>query len=397
MLVSIFNSPKVREEFDITFAYRYSQEYEAGLRKRLKQKIKEEPVDFLTFGSLLADINKLRSKTSKNLLRFFVIGSFLQYWLWLYNALRIFPIIRKVKPDIIYINNGGYPGAYSCLAAVLAAKLAGVNKIVFMVNNIIVPYDRYSRYVDKPIDSFVKSQVSVFLTCSKFAGDKLRELWGLPETRVINIPNTVEPTVLSESPEAVRQRLGLSGGQIILGNVGLLEPRKGQKYLIEALAIVKKRFADFNKIKLIIVGTGLEEEELKKLSAAAGLESNIIFLPRDLNILALINIFDVFILSSIGSEDFPNVIVESMYLGKPVIGTRVAGIPEQVADGVNGFVVDPGEATALAKAILALLEDKQKMMAMGKESQARFKDLFSYDIFVDRVINFFRNTIGGKP
>ena len=390
MLASLFNSPNLHKEFDVTFAYRYSKQYKEGLHSRLKLKINEIPLKLPSTDSLFHIINKIRVGLVNKFLKAVVICSCLNYLFSFYNVFRLLFVFRKLKPDILHINNGGYPGAHSCISAVFSAKLDRIKKVVFVVNNIITPYDSFLRHLEKPIDRFVKNNTSVFITGSKYAGDKLRDLMILPQGKVINIPNTVMPRPIVEQKESVLKRLGITNNHIILGNIALLEPRKGQRYLIEALAIVREKFDNFENVKLIIEGTGKEKDHLKKLVADLKLGGNVLFLEDEKNIFDIINILDVFILSSIKYEDFPNVILEAMSLGKPVIGTRLAGIPEQIEEGVNGFVVPPRDKNALSDAMLILIKDRKKCKQMGENSIERFHKLFSYDKIINNYINFYR-------
>ena len=120
------------------------------------------------------------------------------------------------------------------------------------------------------------------------------------------------------------------------------------------------------------------------------LGENVLFLENEKNIFDIINILDVFILPSIEYEDFPNVILEAMRLGKPVVGTDMAGIPEQIEDGVNGFVVAPRDVNVLSEAILTLIKNENKRKRMGKKSLERFDRLFSYDKIVSNYIRFYK-------
>ena len=389
MLVSLFNSPNINQKFNIIFAYNYSKQYAEVFHSRLKTNLYEIPIKLPTINSLFSTINKLKIYLATKFLKAIVIVLCLQYFFLIYDILRLFFIFKKVKPDILQINNGGYPGAYSCIAAVFAAKLAKVKKTVFVINNIIVPYNSFFRYMEKPIDKFVKNNTTVFITGSNYAANKLRDLWDLPENKVINIPNTVMPRPIVDPKETVLRRLNITNNHIILGNIGLLIPRKGQRYLIEALAIVGKTFDNFENVILIIEGVGKEKEHLKKLVSDLKLEKNIIFLENEKNIFDIINILDIFILPSIEYEDFPNVILEAMILGKPVIGTRLAGIPEQIEDGINGFVVDTMDTKTLARAILTLLQNKDRRKEMGIKSLERFNGLFSYDSVINKYINLY--------
>jgi len=116
-------------------------------------------------------------------------------------------------------------------------------------------------------------------------------------------------------------------------------------------------------------------------------------LENEKNIFDIINIFDVFILPSVEYEDFPNVILEAMSLGKPIIGTNVAGIPEQIENGVNGFVVEPKDVKSLSEAILTLVKSKEKRVKMGAKSLGRFNKLFSSDKILNDYLNLYKQMI----
>lgn len=389
MLVSLFSSSRIHQEFDITFAYCYTELYKKGLHSRLKLEIREKPLRLPTINSLFDVIGKVKNRFIRGFLRAVITYSLLQYGFFFYDILRLFFVFRRIKPDILHINNGGYPGAYSCIAALFAARIARINKIVFVVNNTVTPYDNFTRYIDKPIDWFVAENTSVFITGSKYARDKLSGLWNMPEEKIINIPNTIMARPIIEPKELVLRRLGITNNHVILGNIALLERRKGQRYLIEALEIVKRKFNGFENIILIIEGTGGEEEYLKKLVADLNLTGNILFIKNEKNIFDLMNILDIFVVSSIEYEDFPNVILEAMSLGKPVIGTRVAGIPEQIDDGMNGFIVKPADAEELSLAMLTLIQDNNRRIEMGVKSKERFNRFFSYDKTIDAYLNLY--------
>ena len=393
MLISLFNNPNINQKFNIIFSYNYSKQYAETFHSRLKTNLYEIPIKLPTISSLFSTINKLKIRSVIKFLKAIVIILCLQYFFLIYDILKLFLIFKKVKPDILHINNGGYPGAHSCISAVFAAKLAKVKKTVFVINNIIVPYNSFFRHIEKPIDRFVKNNTTLFITGSKYARNKLRDLWNLPQEKVTNIPNTVMPRPMVEARESLLKRLGITNNSTILGNIALLEPRKGQRYLIEALAIVRETFDNFENVILIIEGVGKEKEHLKKLVSDLKLEKNIIFLENEKNIFDIINIFDIFILPSIEYEDFPNVVLEAMSLGKPVIGTRLAGIPEQIEDGINGFVVNPGDAKDLSQTILTLVQDEGKRTGMGTRSLERFNRLFSYEKVIDKYINLYKDIV----
>jgi glycosyltransferase involved in cell wall biosynthesis len=385
MLICFFNSEALVGTYELSFSYRYSVAYHRGLRARLQKPIREIPLALPEVEGFTAYISRVKPAIVRKLLSL-VVQLILKYLFFLYDIFRLYLLLLRVKPDILHINNGGYPAAFSCLAAVFAAKLARIKRVVFVVNNVAVPYDSWPRVINKPIDRFVARNTTVFVTGSRYAGRKLSEVLHLEEGKVINIPNTVMARPITEPKESVRASLALTSEDVVIGTVGLLEERKGHQYLIEAFAKLRDAYEGFPKLKLIIEGKGTEAERLKRLVQFHNLDERVFFFHDTQNIFSLMNIFDIFIISSIANEDFPNVVLEAMSLGKPIIGTRLAGISEQIAHMENGLLVQAKDVAALAEAILMLVKDNDKRLDMGKRSLQRFNELFSYD----QVITMYR-------
>ena len=377
MPANLLNSPELAGEFEVLFAYRDSAKYAAGLAARVDHGARTIPLRLPAVEAILEALDRRGLAVVSRTLRLTGLFSALKYIFALYDAVVLFFLLRRVRPDVLHINNGGYPGAYSCISAVFAARAAGVERVVFVVNNVPVPYTSFTRRLERGMDRFVGRHVSVFVTGSRYAGDKLRELLKLPGEKFLNIPNGIAARPAKEPREEVLRRLGIPGDFTVLGTVAVLEPRKGHKYLLEALAMVRDKFSGFSKVVLLIEGLGSERERLEELAAGLGLKENVRFLGKEPNIFDLIRVFDAFILPSVGYEDFPNVILEAMSMGKPVIGTKVAGIPEQVLDGETGLLAEPADAGALAGAVLRLLSDAQARAEMGRKGRERFDAGFS--------------------
>jgi len=102
-------------------------------------------------------------------------------------------------------------------------------------------------------------------------------------------------------------------------------------------------------------------------------------------------LLDVLVVPSIDYEDFPNVILEAMALGKPVIASRLAGIPEQAVDGETGILVAPKDVRHLAASILKLICDEQLRMRMGEAGLLRFQKQFTASIAVDNYLSFYHS------
>ena len=122
MPANLLNSPELAREFEILFAYRDSAEYSAGLATRVAPGARTIPLNIPAVETVLEALDRRGLAAVSRLLRLTGLFTALKYVFALYNSVVLFFLLRRVRPDVLHINNGGYPGAYSCIAAVFAAK-----------------------------------------------------------------------------------------------------------------------------------------------------------------------------------------------------------------------------------------------------------------------------------
>ena len=94
-----------------------------------------------------------------------------------------------------------------------------------------------------------------------------------------------------------------------------------------------------------------------------------------------------------GNEGLPRVILEAMYMGKPVVASSIAGVPEQVADGSTGILVPPGNSESLADAIVKLIESPDMRKQMGQAGAARVRQMFSTERMVQDTVALYRSLV----
>ena len=194
---------------------------------------------------------------------------------------------------------------------------------------------------------------------------------GHPASRLTLLPNAVElPEAQSPLTDEALAALGLHPERRIVGIVGNLRPEKNHEMFIRAMGEVLSEFED---VQAAIVGSAVARHKklpsrLEALITEKGLEGRLILTGFCDRIPALMKRLSVLCLSS-EYEGLPNVILEAMAAGRPVVATRVGGVPELVEDGVNGFLVPRGDATAMAAAVRRLLEQPQMAAEMGAASR----------------------------
>lgn len=390
MLANFFNSTEFRNSFKLSFSYRRTALYDEGLARRV-----HTPVP--TYAFAFPDLSELDTLPAAwpCLLKRMIMATL--RWLLLlpllaYEIFVLYRLCRRIRPDVLHINNGGYPGALSARAAALAGWLACVPMIIMVVNNMAVGYRRFSRWIDYPVDRLVGRTGDLFVTGSQAASERLGIVMRLPPHKLVAIHNGIALRERTESTVETWRRLGLGNDPgVVLGVVALLIPRKGHRILLDALAqLVNSRQYQGERLTVLIEGSGPLLSELKAYTHTWGLAGSVHFVGNEINVVNFIAALDILVLPSIQNEDFPNVILEAMALAKPVIATRLAGTPEQVENGETGLLVKPANATELAAAILQLCANGEARARMGQAAAIRFSTYFTDTMSLQNYSNLYK-------
>lgn len=168
---------------------------------------------------------------------------------------------------------------------------------------------------------------------------------------------------IDKPKEGIRRLYGFSPKDIVIGTVGRLVPHKGHDYLFEAVKKVRKKY---DRVKIIVVGSGPEEERLKRSVKTLGID--VLFLSERKDVPELMKAMDIYVQPSFW-ETFGLTIAEAMSSGLPVVATNVGGIPEVVLDGETGILVKPEDSDAIADALLRLIENPDLAQKMGEKGR----------------------------
>ena len=393
MLVNFFNSAQFRQNHAVSFSYVNYELYTQGLRRRVNNELPIYPVQFpdlLDYSNLPKWLPLLIRKILMAFIRLVFHLPLLTYQVFV-----LYRLFTKINPDILHINNGGYPAARSALAAAIAGKLAGAPNVVMVVNNMAADYRHYSRWFDYPIDRLVVRCVTVFITGSQAAGARLRKVLKLPVYQLLAIHNGITLRTSTSTVADTRQRLGLRNfGGVIFGVVALLIPRKGHQVLLDAiLKLITDNKLTGNEFKVLIEGDGPLHQTLVDFVTLNKLTPWITFVGNEANVVDFMAALDVLILPSVQDEDFPNVILEAMALGKPVIASRLAGTPEQVLDCTTGLLVEPRNVAQLAEAVFKLMDNANLRSSMGQAAIQRFNTYFTSQIALNNYSNLYTKLI----
>jgi glycosyltransferase involved in cell wall biosynthesis len=177
-----------------------------------------------------------------------------------------------------------------------------------------------------------------------------------------------------------KQTLGLLPNEFLVGFVGWLLPIKGPLHLLRAMANV---WREHPEVTLVFVGKGELDVDLRAEVLRLNANGRVKFLGWRDDIEELMQIFDVLVLPSL-NEGMGRVLVEAMASGKPVVASRVSGIPDLVKHGRTGILVPPADEDALANAIMRLVNNPQEAKSMGE--LGRFHSLrFSLETMVEKI------------
>ncbi|RKX91166.1 MAG: glycosyltransferase [Spirochaetes bacterium] len=267
-------------------------------------------------------------------------------------AYKVFP---DVKPDVVISFLW-----YTNLVVILAKLLSYIKPKVIINERISInsalktqKFWRIKKFLIRSLYRYADRIIAV----SKGSAQKLIDLLGLLCNKIKVIYNGVSYPIEQNVGSAENPVLRNIGGFPIIVSCGRLIWQKNQELLIKAAYIVLEQM----DIKVLILGEGPEEANLRKLVRQLGIEDKVLFLGFQKDIYKYIKIADVFVLSS-RYEGFPNVILEAMACGVPVISTDCPDGPNEIiVNGVNGMLVPPDDVNAMAQAIVRLLNnDKLK-------------------------------------
>jgi len=218
--------------------------------------------------------------------------------------------------------------------------------------------------------------------------------FGLDESKIEYVPLGIDICrYRPEEQDRVKDERGLQGKIVIL-YVGQLIGRKGVGHLLKALALVDPVLLD--KCRTVIVGKGPERERLEWLAGKLGLSGHVRFTGKvsDADLLDWYAAADIFVLPSL-SEGRPTVINEAMAGECAVIASDVSGIPEQVTDGCNGFLVPPADPVALAQKIAYLLENENTIGVMGRNGRNKIIDeKITWEGYAERMVRIYGQVTG---
>ncbi len=273
-------------------------------------------------------------------------------------------------------------GFYSNILVLPAARLAGVRAAVGSqrdLGNLRPPAERMVHRLALGLANHV-------LVNSEAVKEQIVEAQGIGAERITVIPNGVDLARFTPGPANT-----LSGRELVVGAMSNLRPEKGLADLVRAVSLVRELG---RAVRLVIHGEGPMRKQLEGLAAGLNLGPLVSLPGSTREPEAALRQLDVFVLPSL-SESCSNGLMEAMATALPVIATTVGGNPDVVQHEVTGLLVPPGDAPALAQAIVRLAEERALAAGLGERARRHAHLFFGMDRMVARTEELYARSLGG--
>jgi glycosyltransferase involved in cell wall biosynthesis len=305
-------------------------------------------------------------------------------WISSITALfRLTTYIMKVRPTIVH--------SFLFRANIISRIAAFLARVPLSISSVRVMGGEKDYY--HTIERVTSGMVDHYITVSDSVKEYLIHKANILPEKITTIYNGVTLNgLMPEGKESTPLNFGIKPHDSVVLSVGRLHQQKGHDYLIRAIAIVKR---EVPTVKVLIVGEGEEENDLKNLVKSLDLSEEVIFAGLCREIGKILNFTNLFVLPSLW-EGMPNAVLEAMAAAKPVVATRVGGVPELVVDGKTGLLVAPQDSDALAHAIVELLRNNERARRMGNAGRKRVREHFSLTAMIAKTDRLYQELLNTK-
>ncbi|MDQ3014410.1 MAG: glycosyltransferase [bacterium] len=299
---------------------------------------------------------------------------------------KLISLYRTQQPDVVHVNSSKIGGI-----GALAARFAGVKKIIFTVHGFAFNEDR--PWIQKTIISFLSWITLILCTdvicISKQDYDRVKQWPGISHKLHVIHNGIAVPHFTSEAKaretlaQAIDQSPDVFKNKTVIGTIGELTPNKGYMYALRAMKNVENCI-------YIIIGGGEQEKMLKEWIKENKTEDKIFLAGFITNASLNLKAFDLFLLPSL-KEGLPYVILEAGFAEIPVIATKVGGIPE-MTNG-NAFLIEPRSSSEISTAISTAIENRDQAGLQAQQLKDHLEKNYSVDNMLDSTMKLYQDTV----
>jgi glycosyltransferase involved in cell wall biosynthesis len=295
--------------------------------------------------------------------------------------------LKETEVDLLHVINGGYPGAVSALAAVVAGH-DRARRVVFTVCSTAMSRTLLSP-LERRIDQLVVGAVDAAIVPGGRPADALTSR-GFSRQQIRTIPWGVRAPFPVDRAIA-RQQLGVSPDALLVACIANFTPSKGQPLVVEAMAMLRSRYP---MLRAVLAGDGPQRAEVATLVRRLGV-ADVVDLPGVLGEpWGLLAAADVFVLAS-DIEGLPLSVLEALSQGLPVVATDVGGMPDAVVPGVTGLLIPPGRSDKVAAALTEILDDPVSRGQMGSAARVRYEERFTMESMIRSHESLYEELLSG--
>lgn len=305
----------------------------------------------------------------------------------------LFRILRKHRPNLIHIR---FYYIFSILPIIV--YFFGVRRIIYTDDCSDIPGQTSTYNPLKKKIVFLRNKLCLMFTkrivaISKHVKSRLAKMPGTNSHEITVIYNGVNLNRFipsTKTNDERKNRFEVPPENKVIIAVAHLIPEKGVDYFLEAAKLL---LASEKNLTFLVVGKGNHQEKLIDLTNRLGINGNVRFLGLRDDTDEILREADIFVCPSVWNEAFGCVIAEAMGCGKPVIASKVGGIPELVEDGVTGILIPHARPEELAKAINTLLQNNEVALKMGQAGRKRAEEYFDLKMIVDKTIALYEECL----
>lgn len=295
-------------------------------------------------------------------------------------------LIRQVKPDLVH--------THGALSGRIAAKRCHVPVVYSRHSAFPVPAKlKYppGRWVNKLLNEHYADHI---IAVSPATRDNLTE-GGISPKKITVVMNGVAPVspISDGEKAALRQSLGLGKDVFTFGILARIEDYKGHLYLVYAAKLLKDR--GYSNFRILVAGTGAFEEEVTRAVTEMGVEDVVQMLGFRSDAAALLNILDVQLNASYGTEATSMALLEGMSLGLPTIASDYGGNPFVITSGQNGLLFPSKDSAALADAMAELMDHPEEVAIMREKALETYQSRFTGEVFARNTEQIYENVLKG--
>ncbi|MFZ5806398.1 MAG: glycosyltransferase family 4 protein [Verrucomicrobiota bacterium] len=217
----------------------------------------------------------------------------------------------------------------------------------------------------------------IITTSQKIASNLANDL-KLPSERITCIPTGIDLIKFdSNITSTLRQELNIYGNEKLVGMVSVIRSWKGHEYFIEAAHKISQQRTD---VRFVIVGGGPMKEFIVDKIQSQNLDGVIQMLGHREDIAEVLAGLDVIVLPSYAHEGVPQILLQALAMNKPIVASRIGGIPEIIHHGENGLLVEPQNSDSLAEAMLQYIDDIQWARRLAHKGRAQIQQTHTIEL-----------------